>query len=294
MLRWIIIGVILVLGLAYREQLLQITLIMTKVPITVFVTALALVVVEFILQAWRMKLVFKKSWQEILQTYAVGHFVAFSVPNRALGEVARVGAFSKLLKVPGEDALAYVGIERLLDVIILLMASLYLFSRINMLAAVIVGAGALAMLAALEIKRINDYFARLPWILGKYFKSARKIIKNRRILAYLLALTVILWLLDFLRVWIVVRAFGGNLDYLKVSALVAITYLVSIISFLPGGLVVWEGGLTTGLVVFGMDLEHALAATLFERLFSYWLWILVGALAAWRKVELHKPLDNDK
>ncbi len=283
MLRWIALSVLIILTLIYREQVAQIIFLLLKTPIDVFLGALILVIAEFILQAWRMQLVFEKSWKEVLRTYAIGHFVAFSVPNRALGELARVGAFAKLLNVPGENAMAYVGVERLLDVLVLLAASLYLIAKVNVVLGLLVGLGVLAMFLALEVRQINDFFSKLPWIVGKYFRSARRIVKNRDLLAKLLFLTVVLWMLDFLRVWMIVRAFGGNVGYLEISALVALTYIMAIASFLPGGLVVWEGGLSAGLVIMGMNVENAIAATFLERFFSYLLWIAVGGIVAWTR-----------
>lgn len=281
-LRWIALAVLMLLALVYREQVVQITTLLLKTPPDIFLWALVLVIAEFVLQAWRMRLVFKKGWKEVLRTYAIGHFVAFSLPNRALGELARAGALAKLLSVPADDAMAYVGVERLLDVIVLLAAGSYLIAKVSLFLGAVVCLGVLAMLLALEVRRLNDLFSKLPWVVGGYFKSARKIVKNRGLLAKLLFLTMVLWLLDFLRVWTIVRTFGGNVGYPEISALVSLTYIIAVLSFLPGGLVVWEGGLSAGLVAMGMSMEGAIAATLLERFFSYWLWILVGALTTMR------------
>jgi len=104
-------------------------------------------------------------------------------------------------------------------------------------------------------------------------------VKKKRLFLTIFGITVILWAIDFYRMWPVLKVMGGRVDYPTVASLVSIAYILGAISFLPSRLGAYEGGLAGGLVLHGVPYNIAIAATLYERFFSYWLWIIVGALA---------------
>lgn len=70
---------------------------------------------------------------------------------------------------------------------------------------------------------------------------------------------------------------------------------VSMVSFVPGALGVFEGGMTLILITFGVPAEPAFAATLLFRAFTFWLPMPVGwILYRWylHKHELEHPYEN--
>ena len=280
---WRVIFILVLVGLAltHREDALQIIDTIRSAPPWLFFAALALVVIEFTLQAVRFKLVFERDWRETLRMYAVGHFAAFSFPSRALGEGARIAAFAKELGVGAGDAAAYVSVERLMDVTVILAAAALILVNVNPLLGAIV---AVLVVIGFTFLESDSVYAKimeknLPRIAVEYIERGRRIVKRRRLFLTLFAITVVLWAIDFYRMWLVLEVMGGSIDYVTVASLVSIAYILAVLSFLPGGLGAYEGGLVGGLVLHGVPHDIAIAATLYERFFSYWFWIIVGALA---------------
>ncbi len=280
---WRIVFVLVLVGLAiaYREEALQIMDTIRRAPLWLFFAALALVVIEFILQAVRFKLVFGKDWLETLRTYAVGHFVAFSFPSRTLGEGVRIAAFARELHVGAGEAAAYVSIERLVDVTVILVAASLILVEVN--PALALGVAALVIMGFVIIESDSIYAKilekNMPKAIVEYIERSRSVVKRRRLFAAIFLLSVVLWAIDFYRMWLILVTMGGQVNYVTVASLVSIAYILAAISFLPGGLGAYEGGLAGGLVLNGVPYDVAIAATLYERFFSYWLWIVVGALA---------------
>ncbi len=280
---WRIVFVLVLVGLAiaYREEALQIMDTIRRAPLWLFFAALALVVIEFILQAVRFKLVFGKDWLETLRTYAVGHFVAFSFPSRTLGEGVRIATFARELHVGAGEAAAYVSIERLVDVTVILVAASLILVEVN--PALALGVAALVIMGFVIIESDSIYAKilekNMPKAIVEYIERSRSVVKRRRLFAAIFLLSVVLWAIDFYRMWLILVTMGGQVNYVTVASLVSIAYILAAISFLPGGLGAYEGGLAGGLVLNGVPYDVAIAATLYERFFSYWLWIVVGALA---------------
>ena len=81
------------------------------------------------------------------------------------------------------------------------------------------------------------------------------------------------------------------MTFVKVALAVVISYAVGLISFLPGGLVAYEGGMVGSLVYFGVPIDTAIAITLYERTFSNYLWLILGSFALARK---RKELGIDR
>ncbi len=278
--RIIFIAILLALAITYRGEAEQIAKTIISAPAWLFFAALATVLIEFALQALRMHLVFKERFGETLRAYAVGHFVAFSFPSRTLGEGARIGAIAKELGVKVTETAAYVSVERLMDMMVILTAAMAILWAINaMVAAIMVGAVTIGFYVLATEKLPRGIENALPTIVAEYLNNGRRILRNRRLAAALFLITVMLWLIDFFRMWMILVAMGAHVSYPVVAALVSIAYILGVVSFLPGGLGAYEGSLIGGLVLHGVPADISVAATFYERFFSYWLWIIVGALA---------------
>ncbi|HID08964.1 TPA: flippase-like domain-containing protein, partial [Candidatus Micrarchaeota archaeon] len=277
--RVLFIIAVVALAVIYREEAVKIARIVLSSPPWLFFLSLLLVVVEFTLQAARMKLVFGKSWREILETYAIGLMVALSFPSRTLGEGARIAAMARELGVRTSEMAAYVSVERMVDVIVIVLVASLILLEVQPVLLILVVLGVGAFIGVLESDRAYGLVRSLsiPEVLRRYLENSRKIIKNRALFTVMFLITVVLWAVDYLRMWIIVRTMGGEIDYTAVASLVSLAYILAAASFLPGGLGAYEGGLAGGLVIKGIPYDVAIAATLYERLFSYWLWIAVGA-----------------
>lgn len=277
--RWLFLAALLVLAIIYRNEAISVLQTIFSAPIWLFSAALSLVVIEFVLQAWRFWLVFRRNWWEQLKVYAIGHFVAFSFPSRTLGEGARIAALARELNISGGDAAAYVSVERILDMIVIISAAALILANVHPFAAIFVVITIIGFFVFVESDSIYAKIMEksLPKIVVDYIERSRKIVKNRTLFAKLFAITVVLWAIDFYRMWLILAVMGASIDYVTVASLVSVAYILAAISFLPGGLGAYEGGLAGGLMLNGVSPDVAVAATLYERFFSYWLWIAVGA-----------------
>ena len=91
-------------------------------------------------------------------------------------------------------------------------------------------------------------------------------------------------MLDYAALVAAVYAVGGRARPSMVLLAYVLSLALALVPLTPGGLGFVEAGLTTILVLAGVDSDQAVVATLLYRLVSFWLPIPVGALAwaGWR------------
>jgi len=87
-----------------------------------------------------------------------------------------------------------------------------------------------------------------------------------------------IWLEDLLRLFVIATAFGIHLNISQLATLVVFTIFGGLAPTI-GGLGVIEGSLVAGLVLFGVNLEIAIAITALERAISYVFGACVGGIA---------------
>src|SRR5439155_1012834 len=87
-------------------------------------------------------------------------------------------------------------------------------------------------------------------------------------------------LFDFLALYVSLLAVGSRVDPVLVLLAYVAGSALAMIPITPGGLGFVEAGLTGVLTLAGVTPEHAVLATLLYRLFSYWLPLPSGLVAA--------------
>jgi len=90
-------------------------------------------------------------------------------------------------------------------------------------------------------------------------------------------------------------AIGSRIDFFVAFIAFTLTKFLSMISFIPGALGVFEGGMTLILVSFGIPANPAFAMTMLLRAFSFWFPMPVGwILYRWyiHKRELEHPYED--
>ena len=92
--------------------------------------------------------------------------------------------------------------------------------------------------------------------------------------------TVGKWLLDLFTLMAALAAVGGRTSLVPVLIAYCAAQLLAQIPITPGGLGFVEAGLTATLALAGVAAADAVLATLAYRLFSYWLPLPAGAVAA--------------
>ena len=97
-------------------------------------------------------------------------------------------------------------------------------------------------------------------------------------------------MLDYAALVAALHAVGAEIRPARVLLAYVVAMALGMVPITPGGLGIVEAGLTTWLVLSGVDAQAAVVATLLYRLASYWLPIPLGALA-WGGWALHRRMD---
>jgi glycosyltransferase 2 family protein len=124
-------------------------------------------------------------------------------------------------------------------------------------------------------KRANAH--RIIEAIELFYSSTFAVIDRRRQWLSIGGLTLLMWALDLLRLYIIFLALGHHPEIAMLLLASSLPTIVGILPFLPGGLVIIEGSLISIFVLFGVSLELATAATLIERGISFVLSSAVGA-----------------
>jgi len=110
-----------------------------------------------------------------------------------------------------------------------------------------------------------------------FYSNTFAIIGRRREGLSIGGLTGLMWALDLLRFYIILRALDGDPSIAVLLTASSLSTMMGLLSILPGGLVAVEGSLISVFVLFGIPLDIATAATLIERGISFALSSIVGA-----------------
>jgi hypothetical protein len=97
-----------------------------------------------------------------------------------------------------------------------------------------------------------------------------------------LVLALANWLLDMACLIACVAAIGAPIDWRDLVVVYALTQLIAVLPFTPGGLGVVEAGLTALLVSYGTPAAAAIATVLLYRALTFWALVPAGWAVWWR------------
>lgn len=123
------------------------------------------------------------------------------------------------------------------------------------------------------------------------FNDAFRICMSKKILFFGTIISLLIWFLSFLRFYVIFLGMGYNIN---IAAFIVVQITVLILSFLPlfpGSILVWEASSIGLFVIFGVPKEIAAAATVLDRLLSFWLTSLFGSIAS---VVVAGRIDKEK
>ncbi|MBQ2830935.1 UPF0104 family protein [Methanobrevibacter sp.] len=251
------------------------------------------------------------SIKKLLPMVLVGLAVNNITPSgRGGGEPVRAYILSKENEeYHFEESLATVVTDRALDTLpfVLLaaitIASMALFFNFDLWLIVVMVAAVIAIiiiLAVLIYMCINIEFGKRVdgWIIGLvrrfYKKNSEKLenqihkaifgfqdtmkllISNKKGLIYTLSLSFFIWFLEIFRVYLVFLAFGANVSFIIIAEVFIVSSLVGMIPLLPGGLGAIDGTMILIFSTAGVSPSISAAATVIERLISFWLATILG------------------
>jgi len=242
---------------------------------------------------------------DTIHVYIPSLFVSNVTPAKS-GDVVRPFFLKTMKKRSFTKSLASVFIERFSDVVILISFSLlsfitlstnlsfYLFLSIG-LYSLLFGSIFFIVVSEKRTKKVVNFLFKLFLSRIKIFKKfGSKIVRfssllSRSIKTYKKPKTILTTLFFSFLVWMI-EAFilkigfgtvGVNVSYLSCIFALSISALISVITFLPGGLGVSE---TVIMILFGqlynLSPSEVMAGMIFSRFYSYWTYIVLGSLIA--------------
>ena len=215
-------------------------------------------------------------------TYLAGF--AFTLSPGKLGEIMRARYYSEA-GIPVADVAGAFCVERLLDVLaMLVLSALMLTAFPNYRAAVVpvavLVASTLAALIWLPWSWVpSNIFKRAAAGVAKAMISARALLRPEALLAgFLLGLAA--WGCEGLGLYVLASMFPA--EHLAPSVgvgIYAVAVLLGALSFLPGGLGSTEAVMTTLLTLRGFPIADALLITMICRLVTLWFAVFLGWIA---------------
>jgi len=112
--------------------------------------------------------------------------------------------------------------------------------------------------------------------------ESHDVLKNStrgKIFFYASGLSVIYWVIECLVVFLILLAFGIELDFLAVIPTYTPSIILGVASFLPMGIGVVEGSLTSFFTLHGIDVSIALTLVVIIRIFTRWIGVSFGFIA---------------
>ncbi|MDO5824487.1 UPF0104 family protein [Methanobrevibacter sp.] len=113
-------------------------------------------------------------------------------------------------------------------------------------------------------------------VISDFQNTMKIVISSKKVTYYALPLSFVIWILEILRVYFVFLAFGANISPIIIGEVFIIASLVGMIPLLPGGLGAVDGIMVVFYSVAGISASISAAATLIERLISFWLATILG------------------
>lgn len=124
-----------------------------------------------------------------------------------------------------------------------------------------------------------DAEKRLENIFSNFHDAMRETMTNNFILFSSTILSAVIWCISLLRVYLIFLMLGIKIPLLTLLIVRVTLVAVGFLPLLPGGIGTWEGASTWLYSFFGISAPAAMAATLMERLFSFWIGSLIGLFA---------------
>ncbi len=111
------------------------------------------------------------------------------------------------------------------------------------------------------------------------FQSTMRVMTHdKRMLIYALPLSFIIWIIEILRVYVVFISLGCTVSPVIIGEVFIVSSLVGMIPLLPGGLGAIDGFMILLYSASGISPSTSAAATVIERLISFWMTTIIGLL----------------
>lgn len=226
--------------------------------------------------------------------------LAMSITPGKAGELVKCYLLNSKTQVPVSRSAPVVVMERLTDVISVIILGLTGFVLLPVPVIVVLAVALVVSVIGLmfALSRHTLRLTGLP-ILSKWSELLRdsqegfKELAAPRVMVVGVAIGAVAWFAEGLALWVILRGIGSEIDLVRALPIYAAATLVGAVTALPGGLVGTEGSMLAFLQQSGVTRAGASAGTVLIRLVTLWFAVLVGLLAllALRRIPAAEPVD---
>ncbi|MGA9110014.1 MAG: lysylphosphatidylglycerol synthase transmembrane domain-containing protein [Smithella sp.] len=252
---------------------------------------------------------------------SVGFLAIAAIPAR-IGELARPYLISKRSSIKMSSALGTIFIERILDsftvltiaTVVLLIDMPFDLPSWMVKSSIIFSLLALSLFCFIlflilrreaALKFINIILNRLPGKLANkidvaihHFIDGLQIVTNIKLFSYLLFLSVVIWLVDVLAIYVLLLAFGFTLPVMASFVLMVILIVGIAIPAAPGFVGNWHYACIFALSLFGLDRADALSFAVVHNFLSMAIVLVLGVgflpFNRFSIAEMKKQMNNDQ
>lgn len=304
------ISAVIILSLIAFGDLNKILLTIRKLNIEIIGVLILLTAMYTVLRIHRFGILLRQKYairfSSLMPIYAYGIMLSHAVPAR-FSEPIRALLLKTEKGIPLTFSMACVFFERLSDMLVLVALSIPFFALVNAPIFILPFVAVLILvtlavistqskevynfstrvlmsviehvcnfLTAIKVKREEEIEKSICEI-RKGLKSMYTQLRISKNFAYPLAISVIIWVIDGLTFYFPLVAFGYEPNFLFVLSAYALSLLIGLVTFLPGGFGSVEAALSFALSLAGIDYASAIAAVLIGRFFGLGTLILYGA-----------------
>ncbi|MEO6795643.1 MAG: lysylphosphatidylglycerol synthase transmembrane domain-containing protein [Candidatus Dormibacter sp.] len=266
----------------------------SQTNLLIYAAAFVAFYLSFVVRTVRWEILLRNTGEsnrfgELFHIIILAWFANCVLPAK-MGDFYRAYLLRQQTEVSGSKGLGTIFSERALDFLVL-MSLLVVTGLISFrssvpakfVPALVVGLIiALAVVVGLLLLRFSH--RRLGSLLPERFRERASRFRHGLLSAFhgrvplLLGLTVLVWMAESARLYLVVQALPLHVDLnlAQIMFIALVASLLTTIPALPGGLVLVEGGIITVLVFFHLTPSQALSVAILDRIISYWSLIVVG------------------
>ena len=221
--------------------------------------------------------------------------LAMSITPGKAGELVKCYLLNSRTGVPVSRSAPVVVMERLTDVISVIILGLTGFALLPVPIVVVLAVVLVVAVAGLmfAVSRQASRLTRLP-ILSRWSDLIRdsqegfKELAAARVMVAGVAIGAVAWFAEGLALWVILKGIGSDIALVRALPIYAAATLVGAVTALPGGLVGTEGSMLAFLQQSGVTRAGASAGTVLVRLVTLWFAVVIGlmALLALRRVPI--------
>jgi len=205
--------------------------------------------------------------------------VALFTPAQS-GDLLKIEFLKKRKNILRRDSFSTIFVEKLMDLLLIFIIFLIAISYFSLRSLNInYFTITVAVLIGIIIFSILTYFLYQKYeIMKPIVENTKKILKDPKTMTYALILTLLYWIATGLNWWYVAKVVNVDVTFFQILAVMSISTIIGLVSFVPGALGVMEYSsifiLTTFLAV---SANHAIIFALSYRLYAVLMYIVAYA-----------------